>query len=49
VQKVPFVLYALEPHDDAQQQAPWEEALLMTQAGATTGGRSGGGAGAVDW
>ena len=31
-QKVPFALYALEPHDDAQQQAPQEEALLLTQA-----------------
>jgi len=31
-QKVPFTLCALEPHDDAQQQAPHEEALLLTQA-----------------
>jgi len=31
-QKVPFALFALEPHDDAQQQAPSEEALLTTQA-----------------
>jgi len=32
VQKVPFALYALEPHDAAQQQAPQEEALMLTQA-----------------
>jgi len=32
VRKAPFALYALEPHDDAQQQAPQEEALLLTQA-----------------
>jgi len=31
VQKVPFALYTLEPHDDAQQQAPQEAALLLTQ------------------
>jgi len=31
VQKVPFALYALKPHDDAQQQAPQEKALLLTQ------------------
>jgi len=30
--KMPFALYVLEPHDDAQQQAPQEEALLLTQA-----------------
>jgi len=32
VQKVPFALYALEPHDEAQQQAPQKEALLLAQA-----------------
>jgi len=32
VQKAPFAPYALEPHNDAQQQAPQEEALLLTQA-----------------
>jgi len=32
VPKVPFALYALEPHDDAQQQAPQEKALMLTQA-----------------
>jgi len=49
VQKVIFALYALEPHDDAQQQAPQEEALISAETGATTCGRCGGGAGAVDW
>jgi len=32
MQKPPFALYALKPHDDLQQQAPQEKALLMTQA-----------------
>ena len=32
VQRIPFGLYALKPHDDAQQQVPQEEALLLTQA-----------------
>jgi hypothetical protein len=32
VQKAPFALYALESHDDAQQQAPQEEDLILTQA-----------------
>jgi len=31
VQKVPFALYAMELHDDTQQ-APQEEALLLTRA-----------------
>jgi len=29
VQKVPFALYALEPHEDAPRQAPQEAALLL--------------------
>jgi len=41
-EKVPCALYAFEPHDDAQLEAPQEDALVLTQ-------RSGGGACAVGW
>jgi len=32
VQKVPFALYLLGPHEDAPSQAPREAALLLAQA-----------------
>ena len=53
VQKVPFALYALEPHYDAQQQTPFPggpaDDTSSAETHAITGGRSGGGAGTVDW
>jgi len=40
VLKIPFVLYALEPHDDAQQQATFSGGLAddtgFAETGATT-------------